>query len=234
MIFNNSKAVDIGYIIDIERITNIEIPTSMFKNIEMLPTEKRAGCPAANSANKRMYHAYPPFTFDLEFGVNGIGEPYFKYTLEDSEVYPSEQLQELIQSLIRVTNNRDKFVDLQLQLPYCFITDDEELEVLTTPPIGMQTENVFYLPGAYRPYGWIRNQNSAWVLQDLNKVGKVKFDVNVPCIGYTFNKPVNIELKEITNKIKNYRSQNMGILKYKFKLGDTYKTVLSRRPKRLL
>lgn len=234
MIFNNTKPVDIGYIIDIERITNVDIPVGMFKNIEMLPTEKRAGCPAANSAYKRMYQAYPPFSIDLEFGVNGIGETYFKYNLKDSEVYFSQQLEDVLNSIIRVTNNRDKFVDLQMLLPYSFVTDDKDLEVLTTPPIGMETENVFYLPGAYRPYAWIRNQNSAWVLQDLDKVGKVKFDVNVPCIGYTFNKPVNIELKEITDKIKNYRNQNIGILRYKYKLGDTYKTVLSRRPKKLL
>lgn len=234
MIFNKTKAIDIGYIIDIERVTEEEIPIALFKNIEMLPSEKRTGCPAAASADKRMYQAYPPFTIDIEFGVNGIGEPFYRYNLEDSEVFFSKDLEKLIQSIIRVTNNRDKFVDLQLMLPYSFITDDKNLEVLTTPPIGMQTENVFYLAGAYKPYGWIRNQNSAWILQDLNKVGKVKFDVNVPCIGYTFNKPVNIELQNITDKIKNFRNQNMRILQYKYKLGNTYKTVLSRRPKKLL
>jgi hypothetical protein len=234
MIFNNHKPIDIGYIIDIKRITNQEMPTAMYKNIEKLPTEKRSGCPAASSADKRMYQAYPPFTLDLEFGVNGIGEPFFRYNIEDSEVYFSEQLEDLLQSLIRVTNNRGKFVDMQMQLPYCFITDDKDLEVITTPPIGMQTENVFYLPGAYKPYGWIRNQNSAWVLQDLDKVGRVKFDVNVPCIGYTFNKRVNVELKDISDDIKKFSGQNTGILRYKFKLGDTYKTVLSRRPKKLL
>ncbi len=178
MIFNKTKAIDIGYIIDIKRVTEEEIPIALFKNIEVLPSEKRTGCPAAASADKRMYQAYPPFTIDIEFGVNGIGEPFYKYNLEESEVFFSKDLEKLIQSIIRVTNNRDKFVDLQLMLPYSFITDDKDLEVLTTPPIGMQTENVFYLAGAYKPYGWIRNQNSAWILQDLNKVGKVKFDVN--------------------------------------------------------
>ena len=234
MIFNKTKTIDIGYVIDIERITDIEIPTSMFKNIEMLPTEKRAGCPAVGSADKRMYQAYPPFTIDIEFGVNGIGEPFFRYNLKESEVYFSEDLEKFLQSLIRVTNNKDKFVDLQFMLPYSFISDDKDLEVLTAPPIGMQTENVFYLPGAYRPYGWVRSQNSTWVLQDLTKTGRIKFDVNVPCIGYIFDRPVNIELKELTNEIKNFRNQNMGILQYKHKLGDIYKTVLSRRPKKLL
>lgn len=212
----------------------MNLPKAMYKDITEIPFESKTKCPAVAGARNRIFEGYPPFTIEFEFGLNASGDTYAHWNILDSEVFMSENIKQLVFELIRVTNNNNKFVDFQMQLPYCFITDDKDLEVLTAPPINMEYENCYYLAGAYRPYGWIRNQNSAWIVEDIKKPAKVKFDINKPCIQYIFNKPVDLSYTEKTEKMQNFILQNMGILNYKHKLYDTYKTVLSRRPDKLL
>jgi len=234
MIFNINKPVDVKYIIDIPRITQHFAPVSLYKNIEPLETEKKTGCPAAKSAEKRIFHAYPPFTIEVEFGLNGIGDTFINWNYDKKDFPDNSYNKNLINSLMNVFNHNNKFVDLQMMLPYCFVTDDKELEVITLPPNGMQTENVTYLPGAYKPYGWVRNQNSTWILKDKNKIGRIKFDYNIPCISYVFNKSINLEYTEIDDKLQKYINQIKFSANYKLGLTDIYKTALSRRPKKLL
>lgn len=234
MIFKLQKKVDVKYIIDTNRIVDIEIPKGMYKNIEQHNQENRTGCPAVKSATHRLFYGYPPFTITFQFGLDNNNNTYLNYNINNSEVYDSDKLRQLISNLIRVTNNENKFIDFQMQLPYSFITDDPELEVLTIPPYNMLTENVTYLNGAYKPYGWIRNQSSTWILNNINETGYITFDFNKPCIGYVFNKPVNLEYTEITPEIQNFINQNKFLLQYKTKLQNVYKTILSRRPKSLL
>jgi len=233
VIFVNKKAIKVKYIIDVNRISDIEIPKGLYKNITEHAQEKRTGCPAVKSADKRLFYGYPPFSITFEFGLNN-GNTFVNYNINNSEVYDSPKLRTLVENLVRVTNNNNKFVDFQMQLPYSFITDEKDLEVLTVPPINMKTENVTYLNGLYKPYGWIRNQSSTWILDDINKTGYISFDFDKPCIGYVFNKPVDLKYTEITDDIQNYINQNKFLLQYKTKLNNIYKDILSRRPKSLI
>ncbi len=138
----------------------------------------------------------------------------------------------LINSLI-VLRYENNAINLQLLAPYAFVTDDKELEFTTVMP-NMKTENCNYIHGGFKPYYWIRTFNSSWTLKDINKPGKLYFDINNPFISVIFNKSVDLKYMEITKDINNYLNESFRINGFRKNLNNMYNNALSRRPRRLL
>ena len=101
-------------------------------------------------------------------------------------------------------------------------------------PINVETENCVYVPGGLKPYYWIRNFSSAFLLNDQTKQAKVKLRIDKPILSFYFNKPVNLKLIEETEAIKFYKAQNHGIVNFRNNLEKYYMNVISRRPRKLL
>lgn len=206
------------------------LPKSIFHNIEKNNLGK-FGCPSVNSLKDRVYNVNSYFTIEIEYGIKD-NEPYYEYTLDKKTTTLTNRVHDLLNEVLQVSyvNN---IINLQLLSPYAFVTDDKDLEVITTTP-NMKTENSIYVSGSLKPYSWVRNLNSAWTLKNNKKPGKLYFNLADPFLSFIFNKNVDLQYMETNEKILNYINQSLEIVTLRQNLSKIYKTALSRRPKNLL
>lgn len=208
----------------------LTIPKSTFYNFET-PNLNKFGCPSIASVNNKIYSANSFVSVEIEFGIKD-GEPYYNYVLDKKSMQINNDVHTLINSLI-VLQYENNVINLQLLSPYAFVTDDKELEFTTVMP-NMKTENCNYIHGGFKPYYWVRSFNSSWTLKDINKPGKLYFDINNPFISVVFNKSVDLKYMEITDKIHNYLNESFRINNFRKNLNNIYNNALSRRPRKLL
>jgi len=228
LVFNNLKPTEVKYIIEDFN----EIPKGFFKNIEMYPNFNKTKCPAVTSTNKKLYYVEPSIDLDIEFGLNKDGKEYYKYDFTSYSVPVSAETHEYIRYATQVVNNNN-LCHLQLMTPYAFVTDNKDIEVISLP-VDIETINCKYVPGAIKPYNWIRALNSSWAIEDISKPGVVKFRKNKPYLLLNFNKPVNLSYTEMTDIIKNYYDQSNKIVNYSYNLDTLMKHIFKRRPNKLL
>ncbi len=228
MLFNNFKTSSVGYIIN-----EFECPKGIVPNIEKYSNLiYKTKCPSVSSIHNRLYYANSILDVDIEFGIKN-NQPYYNYNFTD-EHPPSDLMHNLVRKIVHVQplkNNAS--VHLQVHSPYSFITDVKDIELVNLP-IDVESENCVYVPGGLKPYYWIRNFSSAFLLDDETKQAKVKLRIDKPILSFYFNKPVNLKLIEETEAIKSYREQNAGIVNFRNNLEKYYMNVISRRPKKLL
>jgi len=208
----------------------LTIPKSIFNNLEK-PDLNKFGCPSISSVNNKIYSANSFVSVEIEYGLKD-GEAYYNYDLNEKDMQLNNDMHTLIKSLI-VLQYENNLINLQLLAPYAFVTDDKELEFTTVMP-NMKTENCNYIHGGFKPYYWVRSFNSSWTLKDINKPGKLYFDINNPFISVVFNKSVDLKYMEITKDINNYLNESFRINSFRKNLNNIYSNVLSRRPRRLL
>ena len=207
-----------------------KVPKSMIHNLET-PNLNKFGCPSISSVNNKIYSANSFVSVEIEYGLKD-GEAYYNYDLNEKDMQLNNDMHTLIKSLI-VLQYENNLINLQLLAPYAFVTDDKELEFTTVMP-NMKTENCNYIHGGFKPYYWVRSFNSSWTLKDINKPGKLYFDINNPFISVVFNKSVDLKYMEITKDINNYLNESFRINSFRKNLNNIYSNVLSRRPRRLL
>tara|TARA_Y100001972_G_C7596685_1_gene299025 strand:- start:301 stop:1002 length:702 start_codon:yes stop_codon:yes gene_type:complete len=228
VLFNNFKTSSVGYIIN-----EFECPKGIVPNIEKYSNLiYKTKCPSVSSIHNRLYYANSILDVDIEFGIKN-NQPYYNYNFTD-EHPPSDLMHNLVRKIVHVQplkNNAS--VHLQVHSPYSFITDVKDIELVNLP-IDVESENCVYVPGGLKPYYWIRNFSSAFLLDDETKQAKVKLRIDKPILSFYFNKPVNLKLIEETEAIKSYREQNAGIVNFRNNLEKYYMNVISRRPKKLL
>ncbi len=225
----NTKKSNCNYIF-LPNFCGLTLPKSIFNNLET-PNLNKFGCPSIASVGNKIYSANSFIGVEIEFGLKNH-EPYYTYNLDKKNMQINNDVHTLINSLI-VLQYENNAINLQLLAPYAFITDDKELEFITVFP-NMKTENCNYIHGGFKPYYWIRSFNSSWTLKDINKPGKLYFNVNDPFISVIFNKSVNLKYMEINNKIQNYLNESFRTNNYRKNLNNIYNNALNRRPKKLL
>ena len=225
----NTKKSTCNYIF-FPNFCGLAIPKSIFNNLET-PNLNKFGCPSIASVNNKIYSANSFVSVEIEFGLKNH-EPYYKYILDKKSMQINNDVHTLINSLI-VLQYENNAINLQLLAPYAFITDDKELEFTTVMP-NMKTENCNYIHGGFKPYYWIRSFNSSWTLKDINKPGKLYFDINNPFISVVFNKSVDLQFMEITDQIQNYLNESFRINNFRKNLYSIYNNALNRRPRKLL
>jgi len=224
-----TKKTNCNYIF-FPNFSGYSIPKSIFNNLET-PDLNRFGCPSIASVKNKIYSANCFVSVEIEFGLKN-NEPYYEYVLDKKSMQLNDDVHTLIKTLI-VLQYENNAINLQLLAPYAFVTDDKELEFTTVMP-NMKTENCNYIHGGFKPYYWVRSFNSSWTLKDINKPGKLYFDINNPFISVVFNKSVDLKYMEITKTINNYLDESFKINGFRKNLNNIYNNALSRRPRKLL
>jgi len=209
MLFNNYKKLPVQWsLLPILSVDNVAL--GLFQNIKAVNNyKKNFGCPSVGSIDNRMFYVNSPIEFTVEFGLKEDGSPYYNYEFSNNYHAPTDTMHELLEEICHVEVNNGKMT-FQLLLPYAFITDDD-IELITIQP-NLDTDNTEYVNGCLNIKNWIRNVNSAWVLIDNTKPGKIHFDINKPILNYIFSKPINLEYKELSDKQLSYYNHIKGIV----------------------
>jgi|DEB0MinimDraft_6_1074348.scaffolds.fasta_scaffold07445_2 hypothetical protein len=228
-LFNKFKRIDVIYGIYTERNT----PSSLFPNVTETKTNYDLKCPAVNATSGKYYEVNSFIDVDLEFNVNKETDNLdFKYNFNTSLHPTFDTVHDLIKSHI-ITGKKDNQYDIQILLPYLFLTDDKEIEITTLSP-NLPSENLSFIGGSFNIYSWARSLNSSYVLIDNNKSAKLKLSIDKPMLKFFFSKPINLEYKMFNDKQLKFIKSNYNIVKYRNNINKIYKTHLKRRPKKLL
>lgn len=219
------------YIIHTEFL-NKDIPKGLFPNIEKTFKENKFGCPSISYINDRLYTVNSFIDIEFIVGVKD-NEPYYTYSYNDKKTPINDEVHDLIKNITNVEMDNNGVVSFQFLLPYAFVTDDKDLDVITLEP-SITKKNFKYVSGGLKPFNWIRNLNSTWELKDNTKTGTIIFNIDKPVINYVFNKSVNLEYTEVTKTILNYLNQNKFIINYRKSLNQVTKNIITRRTKKLL
>lgn len=228
MLFSSFRTSSVKYMIN-----DFGGPKGIFPNIEKYSNLiYKTKCPSVTSVQNRLYYVNSFLDIDITFGVKD-NQPYSNYNLTN-EHPPGHTIHDLVTTFVHVESLKSNATaHLQINLPYSFVTDVKDIELVSLP-VNVETENCVYVPGGLKPYYWIRNFSCAFLLNDTTKDAKVKLRVDKPICLFYFNKPVDLKLTEETEKIKSYKDQNAGIVNYRNNIEKYYMNVISRRPRKLL
>jgi len=231
MIFNKHQSTKVQYYINNEAL-DTEFAKSLFPNIKKYDSNSGTLCPSVQSINKRIYKILSPLTVKIEV-ANENNEYIYKYDFDENTFNTNENNHTLLSRLLLTEITKNNFKHFQFFTPYTFITDDKDLEIMTMP-YSTKLNNMEFIGGAFKPYQWLRNINGSWKLLDENKIGSIKLLLNQPMFLIVFNKPIELEYVQPTEKIINYYKESKHIVGIRNNLKDIYRTVASRRPERLL
>ncbi len=227
MLFPKNRLIPVKYIIN----SQWNFPFGLYPNIKPYPNIKQLGCPAINSTDNKLFYVNSPINFTLKFGIKN-DEPYYEYDFDEKLHTPSDKVHEFINKTLTMQYQRE-VMNIQILLPYAFVTDNKDLTVMTVPP-PLDYNNCTFAGGELYIKNWIRHLNLALVLSNNNKVASVTFSVNKPIMMYVFNKQIKLEYTEETDKIKKYLNHNRTLINYRNNIMSLYKDIVSRRPKKLL
>lgn len=203
------------------------INLGIFQNIEKKHIDN-IGCPSTNSLKNRLYSVNSPFSVDIEFNTEN-----YNYLFDTKIHQGNKHMHNLIKQSINLNTNDKGITALQLLTPYVFITDDKKVEFSILEP-NINTVNVKYVSGSIMPYSWLRTINSAYVLSDNKHKGIIEYKQDKPMFNILFNKEVNLQYIEPTEKIINYWYQCKDITLYTSNIKKHYKYITTRRPVKLL
>lgn len=230
-IFNKQKSIKANYIINLDSVGLINKPLGIFPNIIPYSSNKLTGCPAVSSVDKRVHKIISPFTVEIIiYKQNDV--LVYDYKFDDTTLKDAVDTHELLQTMFFIPDTKLKH--FQITTPYSIVTDNKDLELTVLPPSNVETTNLEFVIGAFKPYGWVRNINPAYKLIDENKQATIKYKLNDEMFMLSFNKPVDLSYADMSVDVINYYNHSKQILSIRSKIKDIYKTVLSRRPKKLL
>lgn len=232
-IFNHRQKTKASYIIDTDLIETPSVPKGVYSNVQQYRSVRKVGCPAVASADNRLFYVDSPLTIEVEFGLDDFNKPYLKYLFDTKTTQDTVYTRQWLDKILAVQETNG-IVDFQMIMPYAFVTDDKDLEIQTVPPPNLIHENCSYVIGSLKPYGWIRNLNSAWALIDTSKPARLKFNIDKPALMYNFNKPVAVELVKKTPLINDYLQENKFVSSYRLHQKKIIDSIVKRRPKKLL
>ena len=231
MIFNKHRTTKVQYFINTE-IYSMDFGKSFFPNIEKYSSNLGTKCPSVQSIKNRIYKVLSPLTIDVEL-VNNDDKLTYNYNFDDKTFLANENNHLLLDRLLMTEKTINDFRHFQFFTPYTFITDDKDLEIMTMP-YSNNSNNVEFIAGSFKPYSWLRNINGSWKLIDNKKNGKIQFNLRDPIFLITFNKPVELEYVIPNKKVIDFYNESKNIVNVRNNLKDIYKTVESRREKRLI
>mgnify|MGYP001206051656 CR=1 FL=1 len=228
MIFNKTKLSDVKWTI----LHAEKFPQGIFNNIEKYDKQiLQTKCPAVTSIYNRLYTVNSFLDVDLEFGLKKE-EPYLNYKFTDQH-HSTKALHNLINQSLNLKHEDNSRLELQIQSPYAFVTDDKDIEVVSTPP-NLEHENCVYIPGGFKPHSWIRPLHSSFAIKNINKQATIKLRFDKPFLTFFFNTSVNLGYVEATEEMKSYSNSIFTLLNYRKKIESFCMNVISRRPAKFL
>jgi len=222
-----NKKINVKYTLLTNNYKLDYINLGIFQNIEKKHIDN-IGCPSTNSLKNRLYSVKAPISVDIKFNQNN-----YEYLFDTKIHKGNKHMHNLIKQSINLNNNDKGITSLQFLTPYLIITDSKDLEFSILEP-NVYTKNVKYVSGSLMPYSWLRTINSAYVLNQNVSEGVIKYRQDKPMFDILFNKEINLEYVEPSEKIINYWYQCKDITLYTSNIQKHYKYIKTRRPKKLL
>jgi len=236
VIFSRNKPIPVQYVIDTDWHSK-RMPKGIFPNIQKQYAALDIGCPAMAAANNKLFDVLSPFTFDLTFGRDEFGEPYWHYEF-DTKVHKGGaqgSLHDILPAILTQGITGERSIQMQMSAPYCLVTDEEDTSVTVMPPHNIQYENCSFASGEFVFTDWVRHLSSAWVLRDETQPAVVHFEADKPCMSLYFNKQIRLSYAEMTGAVSDYANQINNAHSYRSNTVEAlFETIKSRRPKRLL
>ena len=231
--FNLSKKSKVSYIVDndVYKLQK-DIPSSFFEDVIKYSNSQDFGCPANKSMKNRVFYIPAFADVSIEFGVKD-DEPYYLYQYNENQMPINPDLQYLLEKIFFLGVAKNNVLNLQITLPYLFVTDDEDLELMSVVP-NVEAKNAEYALGSFYPYAWLRHINSAWISSDTDKPSYLEYKKGEPMVMLVFNKPVEITEINMSQKIYNYKKTHHHSTVYTFNTINWFKRVIKKRPKKLL
>lgn len=231
LLFNNFKTTDVKYYITRDKTNFADYPSGLYSSVEKYSNKiYSTKCPAVATIHSRLYYVNSFLDIDIEFGIKNDDLYYNYYLTKEHPKY--QEMHDFCKEVINITKINGQ-INLQIKSPYIFVTDSKDVEIVSLPP-NVDCENCVYVPGGLKPYYWLRNLNSAFLLDDETKMAKVKLRIDKPMSLFYFNKPVNLQYMEATEKIKTYAESTNNIVSFRNRLEKYYMNVVNRRPRKLL
>ena len=212
MLFLNKNKTKVKYFVDTETLVNDEVPALFFEDVEKYKTNKNLLCPAINSSENRVFYIPSFADLTIKTGLKD-NEPYYEYEFDTKQLRATEYLHKTIKELLICDVNEKNVFNFQILLPYLFVTDDKELELIVMPP-NIETKNLKFAVGGFHIYSWIRHINSGWYLIDKKKEGVINVKKGEPLVYIIFNKSVSLEKTYETIKIKEFAKTHKKIVQY--------------------
>ena len=230
LLFNNFKTTDVKYYLNSPPDLPYS-PSGLYPSVEKYSNKiYSTKCPAVATIHSRLYYVNSFLDVDIEFGVKNNELHYNYYFTKEHPNFPD--MHDFCKGVIKIAKTKGQ-INLQIFSPYIFVTDNKDVEIVSLPP-NIDCENCVYVAGGLKPYYWLRNLNAAFLLDDETKIAKVKLRIDKPMSLFYFNKPVNLQYMEATEKIKTYAQSTNNIVAFRNKLEKYYMNVVSRRPRKLL
>lgn len=228
-LFEKYKNTNVQYGI----FTELKAPKSIYPNI--IPQQKHSDlkCPAVNSMANRIFSNNSFLSGKIEFHYDeNVKALRFRYNFDENYHPANNLMHDFIKDLVILNTDNGKHT-IQILTPYLFLTNDKSLEISTLDP-NLETENVEYVMGGFKPYGWARQLNLAYALKDNTKVGVIYLDVNSTMMKYIFNKPINLEFVNFNTNQLDFIESCKGAIKYRKNINKIYNNHIKRRPKDIL
>lgn len=229
MLFNNFKKIKVQYGIH----TDIDVPYSIYPNIEKTETNYNLKCPAVNTADNKFYEVNSFIEAEINLTYNEeTNQLNYEYSFDKTKHPTFNEVHNLIKSNIIISNTNDQHT-IQILLPYIFITDTKDLELTVLDP-GLKINNLKFISGSFNIYGWARGINTAYCLIDKKKTAKIKLKVDEPILKYYFNKPVSLKYVYFNDAQLHFIKSIRNSTFYRKNAYKLYKDNIKRRPKKLL
>lgn len=229
MIFNNLKKVNVQYGI----LLDSEIPSIIFSNVKKNKNYSNLLCPAITSQKDKFFFIKSFINIDIKIFFNKEINSYdYSYEFDKKLHPPYNNVHNLIKESISLIETND-IVTFQVVLPYYFLTDTKDLSITLLDP-NLETDNLEFLSGSFNIYSWCRSINLAYAVKDKKKKATLKLKIDEPIIKIMFNYPINLKFIYFNEKQLNFIKSHLNIAGYRKNINQIYKTLLSRRPKKLL
>lgn len=228
-LFNKFKKVKVqyGFILD------SEVPSSIFPNVRKNKNYSSLLCPAVSSQKDKFFFIESFLDADIKiFFNNEINSFDYSYEFNKKFHPPFNEVHKLLKETISVIETNG-ILTVQVLLPYYFLTDFKNLSITLLDP-NLKTQNLEFLSGSFNIFNWSRSINLAYAVIDKNKTANLKLKINEPIIKIMFNYPIALEFVEFNDKQLKFIKSHLNIAGYRRGINQVFKTVLSRRPKKLL
>lgn len=227
-LFNNLKKSKVKYGIFLQS----DVPTIIFPNVNKTNNYTNLLCPAISSQKDKFFYINSFISVDLNFTYHKETKSFdYKYRFNDKDHPTYPNVHDLIKNSVSLENN--DVLTIQVQLPYYFITDNKDINITLLDP-NLETDNLEFISGSFNIYSWSRSINLAYAIKNKNKKASLKLKIDEPIIKILFNKPISLEFTEFNEKQLNFIKSHLNIAGYRRGINQLFKTLLTRRPKKLL
>lgn len=199
-------------------------------NIENI-VKSNMGCPAIKNISNKLYGINTVIPVEVEFGLVD-GQPSYKYNIDSKNFKTNDNVHLALNELLYVEQEINT-VSLRYDFHTTFVTDSD-IDIYIIPSPKVETINCSLTVGSWNIQNWTRPISATYVLDDVSKMGKVKFLFNEPALYVLFNKNIILKEEPLTENAKYYINKIQGISNFIKKPSLYIEKIVKHRPSKLL